>query len=130
MACFYAAKSAFMMYPLQCWFFMVPYSIKWAGCGYYWGYFFIYRALKWMKCSNIGYSSVSIYGSIAWRLYASPPEHFKKKVVHFQHFLAEKPSQGCIFYEKLVWPPKILTAWSIFFAIPKKCQKPCKIDSK
>ena len=54
----------------------------------------------------------------------------KKKVVHLQHFLAETPSQVCIFYEKLVWPPKILTTWSIFFAIPKKCQKPCKIDSK
>ena len=47
----------------------------------------------------------------------------KKKVVHFQHFLAETPSQGSIFYEKLVWPPKILTTWSIFFCDSQKMSK-------
>ena len=47
----------------------------------------------------------------------------QKKVEFFLHFLAETPSHGYIFYEKLVWPPKILTTWTIFFAIPQKSEK-------
>ena len=50
-----------------------------------------------------------------------------KKVVHFQHFLAETPSQGCIFYEKLVWPPEILTTWSIFLRFPKNVKNHAKL---
>ena len=53
----------------------------------------------------------------------SPPAHPKKKVVFFLHFLAETPSHGYIFYEKLVWPPKILTTGLFFSRFLKKVKK-------
>ena len=56
------------------------------------------------------------YGSIRSILHMSPPAQPKKKVVFFLHFLAETPSHGYIFYEKLVWPPKILTTIGLFFS--------------
>ena len=62
-------------------------------------------------------------GSIYSIFTMSPPEQPKNKVVYFLHFLAETPSHGYIFYEKLVWPPKILTTWTIFFAILQKSEK-------
>ena len=64
-----------------------------------------------------------IYGSIRSILHMSPPSQTKIKVVFFLHFLAETPSHGYIFYEKLVWPPKILTTWTIFCVIPQKSEK-------
>ena len=47
----------------------------------------------------------------------------QKQSCVFITFLAETPSHEYIFYEKLLWPPKILTTWTIFFVIPQKSEK-------